>query len=159
MPWRELDLQAELVFDPSMRNLCRRPYPGHPKGCPNWGRRETCPPKAPLLWNIISRSTPVWVVWNVFPFGEHVDAMHATHPDWSPRQLRCCLYWQGKARKQLREQVAAFRRKVTLLKCRILYVPEASGVDVTSTMALIGEFLEWPPETKTYQVALAGYPE
>ena len=34
--------------------------------------------------------------------------------------------------------------------------PEAQGVSVTDTMVQVGIYLEWPPKTVAYQVALAG---
>jgi len=34
--------------------------------------------------------------------------------------------------------------------------PEAMGINITATMAQAGIMLEWPPESVTYQIALAG---
>ena len=81
--------------------------------------------------------------------------MRAKHPDWSERQLACCLYWQGTARKQLRELTDKFIEIHP--ECIIIPVPEAMGVNVTATMKSIGHELEWPPRTVAYQVALAGF--
>jgi hypothetical protein len=80
--------------------------------------------------------------------------MKAKHPTWSQRQLECCLYWQGKARKQLRLRVEAFLKNNG--SKAVLYCPEACGVDITETMRSIGVELEWPPKIYTYQVALIG---
>jgi len=133
------------------------PYPGHPKGCPNWNRRATCPPQAPLLTDLLDLARPVYCVFNRFDLGAHVDRMRRRHPDWSGRQLRCCLYWQGTARKQLRQKVSSLLvREPSLLP---VYVPEACGVDVTATMASLGIKLEWPPVKVAYQVALVGTPK
>ena len=38
----------------------------------------------------------------------------------------------------------------------VLYCPEAMGVNVTETMKNVGIILEWPPETVTYQIVIAG---
>lgn len=142
------------VFSPNVRKLCTQPYPNHPKGCPNWGKRLTCPPAAPVLTEAFDCSKPFYVIWNRFPFGEHVARMKAKHPEWSDRQCRCCLYWQGTARKQLRQQVRLFQQRH--LGLQVTYCPEAIGVDVTATMKKIGIELEWPPQQWAYQVALAG---
>ena len=150
MTWK----QVVPVLNPSVRGLCTRPYPGHPRGCPNHGKRDTCPPAAPLLGEYYDLSRAVWVIWNRFPFGEHVARMQAKHPDWSDRQLACCLYWQGTARKQLEETIAMFTMAVGALS--VTRCPEAMGVDVTATMASLGISLEWPPGQWAYQVALAG---
>lgn len=144
------------VLDQSVRGLCRKPYPNHPKGCPNFNKRATCPPTVPLIEKILVLTEPVYAIWNRFEFGEHVEKMRKAHPDWTDRQLANCLYWQGTARKALRVEVTAFE---TLCPSRlVLYVPEANGVNVTKTMARIGIRLQWPPKTVTYQVALAGVP-
>jgi hypothetical protein len=97
---------------------------------------------------------PIYTVWNVFDLAGHVERMRARHPDWSARQLVCCLYWQGTARKALRGHIQEFVREhpdLTIIEC-----PEAQGVNVTATMAKIGVELEWPPVKVAYQVVLAG---
>lgn len=155
MPWAKL----KPIYNPSVRSLCTRRYPGHPRGCPNHGKRPTCPPQAPHLGRIIDLGRDVWAVWNCFDLAGHVARMRGRHPHWSERQLRNCLYWQGTARKRLRAEV----RTVLLMQfhqfgAQVLYCPEACGADVTGTMVRIGIALEWPPETFAYQVALVGYP-
>lgn len=87
---------------------------------------------------------------------EHVEKLREKHPLWSYRKLACCLYWQGKARKQLREIVDLFLNENPGYK--VIYTPEACGVNVTATMESIGINLEWPPDKTTYQVAIAGKP-
>ena len=136
--------------------LCRKPYPGHPHGCPNWNCRPTCPPGVPFLSEIIDLTEPVYCIHNGFDLEGHVSRMRERHPDWSQRQLRCCLYWQGTARKQLRRKAEAFLE--THQEWVVLYAPEACGVDITRTMASVGIELEWPPKSVVYQVALAGVP-
>lgn len=143
------------VYEPRVRALCVRPYAGHDKGCPNFGAKPGCPPTAPLLPEHVDLSKKVWAVYNVFPFGEHVEAMRKRHPDWSQRQLECCLYWQGRARHQLEVEIAGALRGLGDDHV-VLRRPEAVGVNVTATMAQAGVVLEWPPRTRTVQVALVG---
>lgn len=80
--------------------------------------------------------------------------MREKHPQWSKRQIECCLYWQPKAKKELKGQVKMFLSdrpdKV------VVWIPERTGVNVTATMKSIGIELQWPPVTKTYQVVIAG---
>jgi hypothetical protein len=84
----------------------------------------------------------------------HVARMRERHPAWSERRLRCCLYWQGRARAALRREVQVAMQASP--GSRAVYCPEACGVNVTATMASIGIELEWPPVTLAYQVALVG---
>jgi len=150
-------VQVVPVIDKSMRVLCKLAYPNHPKGCPNWNKKDTCPPKAPLLESVIILSEPVYLAYNAFDFGGHVKRMKDKHPNWSDRQTECCLYWQGTARKQLRQRVESFLADFPYPQClEVLYCPEACGVNITATMQSIGITMEWPPKTVAYQVALIG---
>lgn len=154
--------QVEIVIDQSMRGLCKKEYPNHPKGCPNYNKRHDCPPKVPLIGKVFDLSKPVFAIWNIYDFKAHTDKMRLLHTnqpekkDWSLRQIECCLYWQGTARKQLKSKVEDFTRKEG--KHLILTTPEACGVNITETMKNVGVVLEWPPKIVTYQVALAGTP-
>jgi hypothetical protein len=145
------------VFDKSVRGLCARAYEGHSKGCPNFGCKERCPPKAPLLDEVFDMNGPFFAIYSVFALGQHVDVMRAVHPDWSYRRLSCVLYWQGTARKKLRAEIEAFRKAHATLKWLIETTPEAFGCDVFETMRLVGIELPWPPREFAYHVALAGF--
>lgn len=142
------------IIQTSVRGLCCSPYPNHPKGCPNYGKKISCPPTVPCFEDIFDLTKICFAIWTTFPFGEHVDKMRRLHPNWSERQLTCCLYWQGTARKHLKTEICMFKKlhpDYAITTC-----PEAMGINVTATMAAINEYLEWPPKTTTYQIALAG---
>lgn len=151
---------VELVVDHKVRGLCCRAYPNHPRGCPNYDKRDGCPPRAPLIEDVLDLSKNVWAVWVDFNLAEHREKLRVRHSGWSKRQLDCCLYWQGGVKKRLRDKVAAFCEQQGRfngdLKLRTLYVPEAMGVNVTATMWGIGVELEWPPETIVRKVAIVG---
>ena len=151
---------VEPVIDESVRHLCCRPYPNHPKGCPNFSKRNTCPPKAPLLYHYFDLSKPVLAVWVSFNLAAHREKMRAKHPKWPRRQLDCCLYWQGRVRKSLRKAVGYNLIRYPLFdnnrKLIATYVPEAMGVNVTATMAKENVPLEWPPEKTVIKVAFVG---
>lgn len=147
-----------IIIDYSVRDLCYRPYPNHPKGCPNYGKRGFCPPKCPQIEDWFDILEGFWVVWIIFDFATHRRNMRRKHPDWSQRQIDCCLYWQGTANKMLREEVADMEY---YLEGRggdwhVTFCPEAMGVNVTATMKNLGVKLEWPPETVVYKVAIIG---
>ena len=143
------------VMCPSVRGLCAKPYPGHPKGCPNfYKKRFICPPQSKLLTEIYDFTKPLYFIWNVFNIEEHMLKMKIKHPTWSDRQLFNVLYWQPQARKQLRQHIKDFSKQYPDLF--VWYCPEGSGCDVTATMKQIGITLEWPPRKLAYQVAVAG---
>lgn len=144
------------VIQPEVTRLCVRPYPGHGHGCPNYGRKKDCPPTAPLYDSVYDLGYPVIAIVNWFNLARHVALMRERHPGWSERQLYCCLYWQPAARRDLKQQIAAFLRDRP--EYRVEATPEAMGVNVTATLETAGVTLEWPPRIRAAQVALAGIP-
>ena len=150
---------VSLVVDRNVRGLCQQPYPGHPRGCPNYGKRPTCPPAAPWIGDFLRLDLPHWLVWTRFDLAAHVQRMRDRHPAWSERQLRCCLYWQAAQRKLLKGAVALVTGVTRLDGYRYVHslCPEGMGVNVTASMERVGIVLEWPPERTAYQVAVVGY--
>jgi len=150
MPWIEI----KPVIDLKVRALCKHPYYNHRNGCPNFSKKEGCPPSAPLINDILDLSKPIFAIYNIFDLFFHVQKMRKKHPLWSYRQLSCCLYWQPTARKQLREEIRKFLKKIRL---KIVNCPEAQGVNLTESMKNAGIILEWPPKKYAYQIVLAGH--
>lgn len=147
----------DIVIDKSVRGLCVRPYPNHPKGCPNYEKRPTCPPQVKMINEVFDINKGFWIVWIDFDFAAHCKRMKKKHPNWSQRQIECCLYWQGTANKKLREAVADI--KYYLEGCGnwgVTFCPEAMGINVTATMKNIGIELEWPPKNIVRKVAFFG---
>lgn len=141
-----------------VEKLCAKPYYNHLKGCPNFGKKKGCPPNQKRYDKAYDLNEPVMAIYNIFAFGDHVRKMRMLHPDWSQRQVECCLYWQGKARKQLKEIIELFQFANVGRFYSIEMVPEALGVNVTQTIidAKVSFRLEWPPKEFAFQVALAG---
>jgi len=143
----------------SSRCMCAKRYPNHKWGCPNYGKKKGCPPGAPMFDEAYDLVRPVYAIYIVFDFKGHVSRMKEKHPKWSQRQLECCLYWQGTARKQLKEQIGAFKKLLDehyqVERYGIVVTPEAMGVNVTETMKNVGIELEWPPVNVAYQIAFA----
>jgi predicted metal-binding protein len=148
-------IQVIPVIDAKVRGMCKLEYPGHKNGCPNWNRNDRCPPKAPMISDVLDLNRSVFAIYNVFNLVGHVEKMKVKHSEWSDRQLYCCLYWQGSARKALKEEIKSFM----LLHPDMIIAdtPEAMGVNLTETMKSVGIVLEWPPKNIAYQVVLAGF--
>ena len=153
MPFCEVTVHK----DESVRGVCLRPYAGHKKGCPCYGKKAGCPPEAPLVDKVLDLGRPVYAVYNAFDLGEHVLQMRDKHPNWSYRQLVNCLYWQQRERGKLRREI---RAALELLPDGLVVLtnPEGAGVNVTATMETCGVYLEWPPRETAYQVSLIGFP-
>ena len=135
--------------------LCRRPYPGHAKGCPNYGMRLSCPPQAQLYTALVDTSRPVTALWARLNFHKYLQEMKLKHPTWSDRQLRNPLYWQGTVRSHLLHYWQSYRLGVPSTWFFTL-IPEAHGVHVFKTMKTGGLVLEKKPTYYVYKVALVG---
>lgn len=149
-------IEVRPVIIRPVHSLCLRPYPNHKNGCPNYGKKKGCPPGVPMFDSVCYVSKPTYAIYNVFDFRGHVERMKVKHSNWSQRQIECCLYWQGAARKKLEERIEIFKRLTIRGRYFITTVPEAMGVNVTETMKNVGVELEWPPVNVAYQIAMAG---
>jgi predicted metal-binding protein len=142
------------VIDKRVIELCKKPYGCNKHGCINWDHKKGCPPNIETVEKILDLSKPILVVWNVYPYGENADRLQSIHPEWSRKQCECSRYWQGTARKQLKEKVKIFN--IIFPDLYVLWTPEATGVHVHKTMKRIGIKLEWPPKKFAHTVVLAG---
>lgn len=159
LDWRAYTFRVDLAIDLRVRGLCAKPYPGHRKGCPKFNTgHPSCPPNAPKVFDVYDSRSDFFVVMNEFNIKQHMQKLAISHPDWSDRQLRCCLYWQATARKQLYQKVHYVLAQKEFEGFSSTMCPEAMGINVTETMKRIGIILEWPPIQLARQIALLGRP-
>lgn len=149
------------IINHTVRGLCVKPYPGHPKGCPNFGRCDRCPPQAPFFDEVFDLDRPVFAVINEFNFGDHVTKMlmlKKKNGKWrTEKEARCVLYWQGGARKQLEMKVSALLKEDCARGMVSTWCPEGMGVDVEAC-TLQGGIRLWPLTNIARQVALLAFP-
>jgi len=145
-------------LDNRVGKWCQCPYPGHPKGCPNYGKKshKHCPPHAPNVAQFIDLSKPHWFIINKFNLEKHIENMRLKHPSWSERRLRCVLYWQTHVRRLLRDEIKAFQQSHPNTVYTLL--PEGMGVNVISTALKNGIDLEVKPKKIVTKIALIGAP-
>lgn len=141
----ELIPLEKIIVDPMARDgtWCCHPYPGHPHGCPNFPKGCT---KISFDHPRIGGHYTRWfAVVEEFDLDAHAAMMKAKHPEWSDRQCRNPLYWQGGVRKRLKEK--AWRLWPKLREWGNIYtpIPEAWGVEVFETMQLVGVIIERHP--------------
>lgn len=120
-----------LVLNRKVGDWCQFPYHGHPKGCPNYNKRWSCPPKIGKISDHFSLNENLFLVNSVFNIESHAKTMKANHPTWSDRQARCVLYWQNSSRKQLRERSRSIMKFLNLNQ--YTECPEGMGVNVYAT--------------------------
>jgi len=145
----------DIDFSKKIQNYCLLPYDGHKKGCPNYKKKDGCPPGLPLIDKLIDFEREIYVIYTEFEIGKHAEKMKANLPNWSEKKLYCCLYWQPRARKK---QIAEEKKALEELKIdKIVRVPEAYGVDVDKLMKNLGVELEWPPRKISRIVSIGGF--
>ena len=140
---------------------CCAPYPNHPKGCPNFGKRDSCPPRAAKFEDIVDINKPLFAAIVRFDLKEHAQKMFERHKEKHkdeesyksmPRGMqRNVLYWQNTVRKQLKR--IAYNVKGLLDDYIVLEIPEANGVNVFKTMAAHGLKMKTDPDI-VYKVML-----
>jgi hypothetical protein len=160
---------SQIVIDRMFQGLCCKPFHGHPKGCPNFGKKTDCPPCSLLENDFLDFTRELFVIYTAFKVGEFAEQMRQKHPQWAgfPRQWYNPRRWQPQARAMHREDIRAFRKSYP--DTMIDHGPEARGVNITELMKSIGINLDWrwpPPHILeeeqyknniTYRVSLAGY--
>jgi hypothetical protein len=157
------DVQDCLDCELQRKNICCSPfgkcmakYPGRKNGCPNYGKKANCPPNLPPLDEIFDMEQPIYAIYTVFDLKSHADRMKVKHPNWTEKQCRCSLYWQGTAKKQMKEKSSDFMKQHKELGYVLIEAPETFGVDVTNTMKEVGVILEWPAINNVYRIHFAG---
>jgi hypothetical protein len=148
-----------IEFSRRIQGLCRIPYHGHSKGCPNYGKKRGCPPGQPLIDNILDFESDLFIIYTRHKVGEFAAQMMERHPEWNDRQCYNPRYWQGGARKIHRIER---ERALEFEGIEKIVWPENHGINVSSLMKNIGIKLNWlwPPEHNlenfTYIISLGG---
>jgi len=161
-------LKENMLTKKEVTQLCTASFYKHPKGCPNYNKKEGCPPNQPLIDEILDFQRDLFAIYTEFNVGEFAEKIKSAHPDWkSPRQWYNPRYWQPKARKFQRQEEKNAKEEYSLDV--ILNSPEANGLNVTGLMKEIGIAMKWnwPPEHNTenkeylknsvYLISLGGF--
>lgn len=138
----------EIIYEPSARNgrWCCAPYKGHPHGCPNFHKGCT---NRPALTELTTDYNIWYAVVEEFDLKTHASKMKVKFPQWSERQCRNPLYWQGTVRKNLKLKAARLQDYMEYSKGSrgiLLDIPEANGMNVFETMRRAGINLEMHPD-------------
>lgn len=155
---KTISLQTLFFIDNPIA-LCKLPYPGHKKGCPNVGKNKNCPPLCPKVNEKYNLSKPYFFSYVKFNLKKQKEKMKLLHPDWTAKQCKCLLYWQGTVRKKLNTNSKIFTydiKEETGYWHDYELIPEAMGVDVFKTMKCHGIKLERNPENYVYKVSFIG---
>lgn len=145
------------MFSEKTRKWCQLPYPDHPQGCPNYGKKALCPPVAPYMKERLKRYSFFELNWVEFDWQGYKQWRKSQHPEWTERQASCCLYFQGSLKSMLLKQIEK-KRGVFVLGCGSGFAGtqsmESAGIYVFQTLWNNGIEIEVKPKTKIILVCL-----
>lgn len=134
-----------LIIDPKARGTwCTLPYPGHPQGCPNFGKKKGCPPDSGRFEELFQ--PPFYLVAECFDLKSHATKMKEKHPEWTEKQCRNLLYWQQSVKKKLKNKANNFKDQFLDVNLDLIESPEALGIDLFKTCEKIGISLKRHPD-------------
>ncbi len=131
---------------------CKAPYQNHPKGCPNFGERDDCPPDIDYFLDVYKSTVRIAAL--SFDFADYLKQKREVHPGWTERAIRNPRHFQGHLRAALRHSTNALNIPGFVPE----YNPEAMGVNIHLTCKRAGIELEWPPTKVMYRIALLAQP-
>ena len=143
-----------VIWHPKVREWCLLPYPNHPKGCPMYGTRASCPPEAPLFNELVEE--PYYLVIQEFDLDAQEKYMREVkgHKNKSSKWCRNSRYWQ----KGFMNRIIAEANKFlwSFPEGRILERPEANGVNLFATCAHHKIMLERNPQKIVKKMVIVG---
>jgi len=142
--------EETIIFSEDVEELCLRPYPNHPKGCPRFDQ-HLCPPYAPFLGDDIDYYNHFYLVYINFDFGNYKELRKEENPEFfnSENRLKCLIYWQNSVKNLLKgkiERIIDQNTDFLIAGCGSgmkikgykydVYSMEAMGINVFSTLKL-----------------------
>lgn len=148
---------AKLIWHPFIKTWCGKPYPNHPKGCPNFNKKIGCPMNNKNIDEIINVKKPIYIFGIGFDLENHRRIMKRKHPDWTEKQCGNVLYWQKGLRKKLKKLIQDFR--ISFPNYIVDTLPEGHGVNITRMLLNEEVPYTWDyPLRYVWQIAIAGEP-
>jgi len=127
-----------------IKTLCRCPYPLHPKGCPNSSRCDLFP----LLDTIFDPVVYLGVLQ--VDAASLWDLRRSIDSNWTDRQIRNPIQWQGHFRKELKNNME--RNLIKFPSYQILTMPEGFGDNVFERLTSQGVPIERKPSQNLFMV-------
>jgi hypothetical protein len=147
------DVVPVAVKPRGFKGWCQLPYPKHPKGCPNYGKRVDCPPNQPYFLDVYKPG--VKVAFLNFDFETYLEWRKSQHPNWTDRALRNPWHFQSHLDANLEKEIKKLKEAGG---CAPVYTAEAMGINMHLTCLRAGVGLEWPPKKTMYRVAILAQP-
>jgi predicted metal-binding protein len=144
---------SDLEISSEYQHMCLKRGGSFRKGCPNYGKKEGCPPRE-LISKIFDFNKPIYMICTEIDLEKRVKHIRENHPDWTEAAIYNPRYWQPAARKVHEAEIEKFLE--TYLGVYVERTPEGAGINIDSLCRKYGVELEWPPRKITRLVSLAG---
>jgi predicted metal-binding protein len=161
-----------IILTKETHKWCQRGYKGNEGGCPNYGKKELCPPHSAFLGGFIDLYSQFYLLVCGLDLITYKEIRASRHPQWSERQLEHPYYWQGSIKKILRREIlnvlklnpkkklylsgtgSGFSTKELKRFQKKIYSMESLGINVFSTLRLNHIRIEKEPKTNLKMVCL-----
>ncbi len=124
----------------TVHQLCTQKYYNHSKGCPNFNKKDGCPPHIQHISQQYDLESMNMLLLR-FPFYYYITLKQQEHPDWSLRELSNQRHWQNHLKGTLNEYWKNIKNEYPEYK--LIKNPEAQGVNVEETLSNIDIPLNW----------------
>lgn len=153
------EVTNQLIINSHVREWCKKPYSGHPHGCPNYNQKPNCPEEAPLIQDFMDLNKKLWFISFKFNLKNQAEKMklrpRKNGKPWTEKQARCSRLWQNSVNKLLTNACIHFCINGRIFDLR----PEGKGVYVIKTAKKVGIPIDTKPKDIIYKIALIGYPK
>ncbi len=140
-------------FKRKIQFMCKRPFPGYPHGCPQFGKNESCPPIMKLIDQVIDLEKDVYVIATEFDVRNFVEEKNGDEKFFDRK------YWIDAANAEHKKEADKQLKKLGKNNLLWLSCPEGAGVEIASLtkQAKIELDWSWPPKNGiVWLVSLAG---
>jgi predicted metal-binding protein len=131
--------------------MCLKKSNSFRNGCPNYGKREGCPPRN-LFHEEYNLNEPIYLIATDFDLTQQTNKIRRAHPDWTEKAIYNPRYWQNTARKTHLSEISNFLKENP--NYTIERSPEGAGINIDKLCSSYGINLEWPPRKITRVVSI-----
>lgn len=129
----------DLEISRSYQCMCLKKSSSFRQGCPNYGKKEGCPPRN-LFDEDYDLNSPIYLIATDFNLTKQADRIRITHPDWTEKAIYNPRYWQNTARRIHSGEISDFLKENP--EYTIEKSPEGAGINIDKLCRDYGIILE-----------------
>ncbi|MGI6484602.1 MAG: hypothetical protein ACOX0R_03195 [Candidatus Dojkabacteria bacterium] len=130
-------------------SLCVQPCYNYKRGCPNFGKKEGCPPNLKHISEEYDMNS-IHILLLKFPFGEYFAQRKEVHPDWTDRALINPRHWQNHLKACLNREWENIKDDYP--EHTFIQNPEGQGVNIVETLEGYEIEMEWSASDESGEI-------